>query len=113
MGFTKLTQETWNIEMAKYKGSCPSSYNSDYEERSINLFRGYDEEENISIIKNDILYMMECILSSPYFEDMRIIETIEHDIDEVCKLGFVDIILTPDTSEDSFKSFLKWLNNNF
>lgn len=58
MEFTKLTQETWNKEMDKYKGSCPSS-NSCYDDRLINLYRGYDEEENISVIRNDIFYIME------------------------------------------------------
>lgn len=113
MGFKNISFETWANEMSKYKGSCLSSYNSDYEERSINLYRRYDEKEDISIIKNEMLDIIDSILSSPYEEDMKIIQDIKHDIDDIYNLGFIDIILNPETSEDEFKSFLKYINSNY
>ena len=41
------------------------------------------------------------------------IKDIYYDIDEKCKIGFVDILLKNDISYDDFKVFLKYINKNF
>lgn len=112
MEFINLKEEVWNNEMAKYKGSCPSA-NCNYEDRLVNLYRGYDEDESIDIIKSEIADIVDSIKDSVYFADKKLIEAVQFDIDDSCNLGFVDIILSVETSENDFKAFLKWLNNTF
>lgn len=113
MEFIKLTQESWNKEMNKYGGSCPNESNSSYEDRLVNFYRAYGDEVELASIKSDVDYMMESVVSSPYYLDIKIVENVKQDIDEIGKIGFVDVTLKPETTEEDFKSFLKWINSKF
>lgn len=106
-----ITKEIWDLEMEKYKGCSPNRSNSDFEQALVNFFVSYDDCESLDNIESDLCQMIKEINKSSF--SVSSIKDIYYDIDEKCKIGFVDILLKNDISYDDFKVFLKYINKNF
>ena len=109
MEFKYLTDEIWNYEMIKYKDCCPSD-NSCFVDGVVNLYRGFDEDESLDVINDEMQWIIEELKNSKYYKNA--ISEINYDIDDSCKLGFVDVKLVPEIEVSTFKSFLKYINTH-
>lgn len=110
MFFKYITEDLWNDEIQKYKNSC-SINNSYFEKSLINIYNSYDDNESLYIIEDEIKWIIDKLNNSKYHNNA--IDNIEYDIDNICKLGFIDITLSFDIEVETFKSFLNYINTTF
>ena len=106
-----ITREMWDNEMRKYKGSCPNESNSIYEENLVNFYTCYDDIDLLENIESDTTQLLKEIEKSEFYS--KVVKNLSYEIDDLCKIGFVDIFLNENVTYKDFKSFLEYIKNNF